>query len=187
MTEKGRSMNNSLEQFISSRKETILLTWKTLVLGTYPPETASFIKRESDPFLNPVGRALVHTGELLLKIAVSGAERQEVEEGLGDIVRMRAVQGFSPSQALCFMKEMKKAVWKGMLPAMLEGDFVKDWRVVESRLDEAMLAAFDLYVACAKRIDEIRVNEAKAEKERLLRLIRAMNKGNDRFTAGGVD
>ncbi len=187
MTGKGRPMNNSLEQFISAKKEAILLTWKTLVLGTYPPETASFIKGENDPFLNPLGRALDDTGELLLKIVVSGAERQEVEQDLGDIVRMRAVQGFSPSQALCFMKEMKEAVWKGVLPAMTEGEFVQDWRALESRLDEAMLVAFDLYVASAKRIDEIRINEAKAEKERLLRLIRAMNRGNDRRTAGGVN
>jgi hypothetical protein len=37
-----------------------------------------------------------------------------------------------------------------------------------------MLVAVDLYVACKKRIDDIRVKEVKAEKERLLKLIRAM-------------
>jgi hypothetical protein len=45
---------------------------------------------------------------------------------------------------------------------------------IESRLDEAMLVAVDLYVACKKRIDDIRVKEVKAVKERLLKLIRAM-------------
>jgi hypothetical protein len=180
-------VNDSLEQLVSRSKEAILLTWKGLVVDTYPPETASFIKRESDPFLNPVGRALAEAGELLLRIAVSGAERREVEQGLGDIVRIRAVQDLSPSQALSFVEEMKKTVWKAIVAAVVENSLARDWRAVESRFDEAMLIAFDLYVDCAKRIGEIRIKEAKAEKERLLRLIRAMNRGSDPFAVGGMN
>ena len=58
---------------------------------------------------------------------------------------------------------------------------------IESRLDEAMLVAVDLYVACKKQIDDIRIKEAKAEKERLLRLIRAMGRGKDSLAPGGAN
>ncbi len=177
MTEDARSASTTLEQTLGSRKAAILEEWRRAVLATYAAETAAFLTSEKDPFCNPVGRVLTQTGEMLLEIAVTGTERERVEEALRDIVRIRAVQDFSPSLALSFVDAMKKAIRHELLP-MVEKAGLTYLLSLESRLDEAMLVAIDLYVACKRQIEDIRVKEARAEKERLLKLVKAMGRGN---------
>lgn len=173
MTKDARSTGAALEQVLFSRKGAILEEWRRAVVATYAAETHAFLTSEKDPFCNPVGNVLRQTGDALFEIAVTGMERERAEEGLSDIVRLRAVQDFSPSRALSFVDAMRKAIRHELLP-MVEKTGFNHLLCVESRLDEAMLVAVDLYVACKKQIEEIRIKEARAEKERLLRLIRAM-------------
>jgi hypothetical protein len=186
VTEDGRSATVVMEQHLFDRKGTIVDEWSRAVLATYPAETVSFLTAEKDPFCNPVGHVLTQTGELLFEIALRGVERGRAENGLGDIVRIRAVQDFSPSEALSFVDAMRKAIRHELLPMALEKTSLAHLLSIESRLDEALLIALDLYVECKKQIDDIRIKEAKAEKERLLRLIRAMGTKKGNSAAGGA-
>jgi hypothetical protein len=183
--EETQSTSTALERFLLSRKEAILQGWCHAVRATYPAETAAFLASEKDRFSNPVGHTLRQTGEVLLEVALSGMERERMESDLSDIVRVRAVQDFSPSQALSFVDAMKEAIRREILPMVAEKTGLTYLLCVESRLDQAMHAAVDLYVACRNQIGDIRIKEAKAEKERLLRLIKAMGRGSDGFLAGG--
>ena len=187
MTEDVGSTSTALEQALFSRKGAILEEWRRLVLATYAAETAAFLTSEKDPFCNPVGHVLNQTGDALFEIAMAGMERERTEENLRDIVRVRAVQDFSPSWALSFVDAMRKAIRQEILPIVVEKTGFSQLLCIESRLDEAMLVAVDLYVARKKQIDDIRIKEVKAEKERLLRLIRAMGRGEDSFAAGGAN
>jgi hypothetical protein len=173
-----------LEQVLFNRKGAILEGWRRAVSATYEAGTAAFLTSEKDPFCNPVGHVLTQTGDALLEIATNGMERERMEGDLRDIVRIRAVQDFSPSRALSFVDAMKKAIRHELLPMAVEEAGFRHVLCIESRLDEAMLVAVDLYVACKKQIDDIRIKEAKAEKERLLRLVRAMGRGSGSFSAG---
>ena len=184
MTEDARSTSTALEQVLLSRKGAILAEWRCAVLATYAAETHAFLASEKDPFCNPVGHVLNQTGDALFEIVMTGMERERAEEDLGDIVRVRAVQDFSPSRALSFVDAMRKAIRHEALPMVVEETGFRHLLCIESRLDEAMLVAVDLYVACKKRIDDIRVKEAKAEKERLLKLIRAMGGASELGDSG---
>ncbi len=177
MTQDARSAGTALEQVLSSRKEAILGQWRRAVLETYAAETRAFLTSEEDPFCNPLGQVLNRTGEALFLIAATGMERERTEDALSDIVRIRAVQDFPPSRALSFVDAMKKAIRHELSPMVVEKTGLGRLLDMESRLDEAMLVAIDLYVACKKRIDDIRIREMRAEKERLLKLMRAMGGG----------
>ena len=56
-------------------------------------------------------------------------------------------------------------------------ELVNDLARLDFRIDELTLAAFDLYVACREKIAEIRVGEARAERDRLVRVVQAMSQG----------
>jgi hypothetical protein len=170
----ARSAGAALEQVLISKKGAIIEAWHHAVMATYAAEARAFLTSEKDPFCNPVGHVLHRTGDALFEIAMTGVERERAEEDLADIVRIRAVQDFSPSQALSFVDAMRQAIRHEVLPVVAEEAGFRHLLRIESRLHEAMLVAVDLYVACKKRIDDIRVKEAQAEKERLLKLIRAM-------------
>jgi len=52
--------------------------------------------------------------------------------------------------------------------------FLREYLLLEDRIEEAMLVACDLYVESRQRIDEVRINEVKAREASLSRLLRAV-------------
>jgi len=55
-------------------------------------------------------------------------------------------------------------------------DLSVDLLRLESRLDELLFRAFDIYMECREKISEIRLKEARAERERLARVVMAMGR-----------
>src|SRR5574341_843796 len=80
---------------------------------------------------------------------------------LDGVVRMRAVQDFSASQAVAFVFLLKK-VLREELPCGMEAE--QDGgalATIEGRIDEMALLAFDLFMQCRERLYETRANEVK--------------------------
>jgi hypothetical protein len=50
----------------------------------------------------------------------------------------------------------------------------------QARIDELSLQAFDLYVACREKISEIRINQARTEREMALRLMERMTTSKEK-------
>ena len=51
-------MGGKLRSLLSARRTAIVDRWLERILATYPPETARFLRSESDRFANPVGQTL---------------------------------------------------------------------------------------------------------------------------------
>jgi hypothetical protein len=80
---------------------------------------------------------------------------------LEGVVRIRAVQNFSASEAVGFVLLLKPAL-RAELPAgpEIEAD-------LDRRIDQIALAAFDLYARCREQIYEVRLREAGRRSEML--------------------
>jgi hypothetical protein len=79
------------------------------------------------------------------------------------IIRIRAVQDFTPSQAVAFVIQLKQIVREELgvgSSADLQG--------LEDRIDEVLLLAFDIYSKCRQKLNDIRVREVKNQVGRLL-------------------
>jgi hypothetical protein len=85
-----------------------------------------------------------------------------------NIVKIRAVQDFEPSQAVAIIFVLKHAV-RSVLKAHV-GDTEKFRALLdfESRIDRLGLATFDSYVQCREKIHEIRIKEIKNRSAMLL-------------------
>jgi hypothetical protein len=55
-----------------------------------------------------------------------------------------------------------------------------EWLKFQSRIDALVLQAFDAYMDCREKICEIRVNQAKAEKEMALRMMERMTSSKEK-------
>jgi hypothetical protein len=168
---------------LRTKKGEILERCFERVAETYPEATSAFLMHEQDAFANPVGHSLRKGLAELLECLIEGADQETLEKSLEPVIRIRAVQEFCPSEALSFIGLLKETAWEGLESEGYD-ELSRDLADVGRRFDQAMLIAFDLYVDCRRRIDELRINEAKAEKERLLRLIKAMNRGSGRTEMG---
>ena len=73
--------------------------------------SATFLKNENDPFANPVGSTILKGIEDLFEgLIKEGDHRNKFFSFLDRIIHIRAVQEFTPDQALSFIFMLKKVI-----------------------------------------------------------------------------
>jgi predicted component of type VI protein secretion system len=99
-----------LEKLLSEKGPAILDKWLKLILESYPADTQRFLKKQKDPFANPIRHTISKEIENIYKELLKGVDREAVSPFLDRIIRIRAVQDFSPSQAIAFVFQLKKVI-----------------------------------------------------------------------------
>ncbi len=168
-----------LENLLLQNKTTILKRWLDLILETYPADTVPLMRKEQDPFKNPVGATFSREIETLFKRLCEGVQNGECQASLDAILKIRSVQDFSPSKAVEFIFQLKKAIEETLRGEICREQNIEAWGAFQSRIDALALQAFDVYMGCREKICEIRVNQAKAEKEMALRMMERITKKSD--------
>lgn len=150
-----------LNDLLLHNKAAIIKKWFALVIDTYPSDTAKFLKSQKDPFANPVGRTIFHGLETLFTELLEGINYKTITSSLDPIIRIRAIQNFSPSQAIGFIFFLKNVIRKSLSKEILEEQITNELLLFESRIDELSLIAFNLYMQCREKIYELKANEMK--------------------------
>ncbi len=164
----GQRLDMNLNNLLLERKSAILKRWFDLILESYPADTTSFLKGQKNRFANPVGYTISQGidglfGEILLEL-----DSERVSPFLDNIMRIKAVQDFSPSQAISFIFFLKKVIRKE-LGSEIRGDRIsEELLALESRIDDLALLSFDIYMKCRERIYELKSNEVRNMTFRLL-------------------
>ena len=170
-----------LEHLLSQKRAPILERWFGLILDTYPADSSRFFKQEKDRFANPVGYTISLEIETLFDELLHGMNPAKLSASLDNIIRIRAVQDFSPSQAVAFVFLLKKAVREELESKIRKNQLFEELLKFESRIDELALRAVNIYMGCREKIYETRVNEVKAERERVFKLLERTNPRYDKL------
>ena len=165
-------MDRKLYSLLSEKKETIASRWLDRLIDSYPPDTSKFLRKERDRFANPVGQSLARGIHALVDVLLlEDAPAEELAKPLDAIVRIRAVQELSASQALRFVFVLKEVVHEALAQQREElGPALRDF---EQRIDELALLAFEIYLGCKEQLYDIRVREMK---RRTAKLVERMNR-----------
>lgn len=151
-----------LENLLAQKRASIVKRWFDLVLETYPPDTSRFLKKQKDRFSNPVGYMILEGIEALYEELLRGADPERVSPFLDQIIRVRAIQDFTPSEAISFMYLLKKVI-REELDDEIRGDRISPEELLtfESKIDELVLLSFNIYVKCREKVYEIQANQAR--------------------------
>ncbi len=169
----------TLEKFLSEKRADVLKKWFDLVLETYPSDTSTFLRNQKNPFANPVGHAIYQGIEKILDELISPTSGEFVEF-LDNIIRVRAVQDFSPSQAISFIFSLKKVI-REELGQSFQGNLpYEEVLSLESRIDALALASFDLFMKCREKLYDIKANELRNMTFRLLQKVNDIGEGEDK-------
>jgi len=107
--------------------------------------------------------------ESLYHELLHGMDPERLNSSLEEIIRIRAIQDFSPSKAMSFIFLLKKVLREELYQELKESRAAwEDLLALEARVDEMALRGFDLYVNCRERVYELRAREAKTHVSRLL-------------------
>ena len=151
------------EHIVKSKKDAILKKWFDIVAGTYPIDTSGFLKSQKDRFANPVGGAIADGLGSMFDELVNGMKREKLIPSIEPMIKIRAVQDFSPSQAVSFIFSLKKLVREALSKKMDDRKIRKELFLFESRVDELVMLAFDIYMGCKERLYDIKANEEKTK------------------------
>jgi hypothetical protein len=100
-----------------------------------------------------VGAATHESLEAVFEEMLKKMDPPTLEDALDPIIRIRAVQNFTPASAVGFVFDLKEIAKKIMEPE-LHGTF-------DRQVDQIVLAAFNRYMKCRESIFLLKATEAK--------------------------
>lgn len=145
---------------LTKKRKEILSTWIERTLDSYT--SSGFFKKSQDRFANPVGANIREGLSKLYDMLLSGSNQDDMQKPLDQVIRIRAVQDFTPAQAVAPILELKWVV-KQVLSADKETRcLLTELDSFDCDVDRAALAAFDIYVGCREQLYRNRVRELKS-------------------------
>ena len=97
-------------------------------------------------------------------------DEDNIYSSLDEIIRIRAVQDFTPSAAVSFIFGLKELIREELVDDTVGATYTSPLQEVQnhpelfeldSRIDKIALLAFNKYMECREKVHEIRANELK--------------------------
>lgn len=156
-------MIEMIREALIKKKSAIVGNWTDSILNTYPSESAGFLKSQKNQFSNPIGFTISVNAEKIFDEILNDRDLNKIKLLLDDIVKMRAVQDFSPSQAVSFVLLLKKLIHDELGESIKNHLILEEFLNLESFIDRVALIAFDSYMESREKIYSIRLNEIKSK------------------------
>ena len=151
-----------LRNLLENKKSSIINKWFEFVTDTYAPDAALFFKNQRDGFLNPVGGTTRDILEKLFEAILEKADADGIAVTLEPLIKIRAVQNFSPSQAVGFLFVLKTIIRKE-LKKELKKINPEELVSIDTRIDSLALIGFDIFMQCREKIYDLKTNTERSK------------------------
>jgi len=151
----------NLRDILIHKKDIILKRWFDAILDSYLPETSDHLKVDSNPFTNPVGYNISEGIEGIFNGIIVEGKTESLSPFLDQVIRIRAVQDFTPSQAVAFVFLLKNVIREELKNEIRKGMLYEELLHVESKIDDIAIRCFDLFMKCREKIYELKANELR--------------------------
>jgi hypothetical protein len=160
-----------LSRLLEKNRPAILKKWLVEIFDTYPADTSRFLKGQEDRFANPVGYTITANAGYILEGLIKGVDAGQLSACLEQIIRIRAVQDFTPSQAVSFMDSLKAVIASQVKMQIHKYNLWDEWAEFETRIDGLTQCAYELHTEMKQRIAIIRTREIDRSEKFLARLM----------------
>jgi len=154
-----QAQEEKLRAILHEKKGAVVEKWVKVIHNTYPPETAQFLNSQKNRFANPIGASISDSVWPLYDQLTGDPDPETTKKHLDVLIRVRAVQDFTPAGALNIMFELKKIIRQEVLKDVLEHDLLERFLEFESKIDRFALLAFDVFMECREKVWQIKRND----------------------------
>jgi hypothetical protein len=173
--------------FLQSERSSIVKRWVELTLETYTQDQAGFLAEKAHEFLSPVERtitteiATIYDGLLVAADPTNPKPSlTTLRSSLESILRIHAVQNFTPTQAVRFVFLSKQAIMEQQASVIFSDPANSaEWCRLAQWIDALALQAFDVYMEQREKILTLRVKEITDQTARLLERTSSLYKALD--------
>jgi len=164
-------MITDLRSLLIEKRPAILKKWLGEIFDTYAADTSRFLKGEQDRFANPVGHTITKNAEYLLHGLIRKDDTASLAAHLEQIIRIRAVQDFTPAEAVSFIGSLKTVITGQLETEIHKYNLWDEWGDFETRIDSLTQCAYELHTEMKKRIGIIRTKENDKSERSVKRLM----------------
>lgn len=161
---------------LAEKKQEIVREWIRKTMEAYPAESVAVLNRNKDPFANPLSHTISENIDLLFDELLLGIDPEKVRPILDRIVRIRAVQDFTPAKGIAFIFDLKEVIRNVLSKEIEMENFFRELLTFEKRIDQMALLSFDIYVSCREKLYQIQANETRNQTHMLIRRVNEMDK-----------
>jgi hypothetical protein len=151
-----------LREILNKKKSLIVHNWTELIFNSYPAEAVNFLSSKKNQFSNPIGYTVTTNAEKIFDELINDCDFERIKLLLDDIIKIRAVQNFPPSQAVYFLLDLKKAIRDECKTELLDKSVSDELSNFELLIDKLLIIGFELYMEAREKVFKIRVNEIKS-------------------------
>jgi hypothetical protein len=80
---------------------------------------------------------------------------------LDPIIRIRAIQNFSPAQAVSFILQLKSLLQHQFEKELTDLNMRREYDQIASRIDDLCLLSFNIYMQCRETLYQIQADEVR--------------------------
>lgn len=152
----------NLFEYLDSNKRNVLEKWYNSVIDTYPIDASRLFLGIKDKFANPVGHSFEKELPVIYDNILNAGNPSDINTSLEELIRLRAVQNFSPGQAVGFLFLLKNTVRELIADEEDLEVNLNDILTFESSIDITVSYCFDIYMKMKEKLFEIKGNESRA-------------------------
>ena len=157
-----------LREILNKNKSLIVQNWTELIFNSYPAEAVHFLNSKKNQFSNPIGFTVTANTEKIFDELINDCDFEKIKVWLDDIIKIRAVQSFPPSQAVHFLLDLKKAIRNECKDELSDKIFSDELSSFELLIDKMLIIGFELYMQAREKIFKIRVDEIKSRSYKVI-------------------
>ena len=161
----------NIQELLNANFNSVRQHWLKSIIDTYPPDSRKFFASKKDNFQNPVGAAASRLVDSSLRALIDDGAEQDYYNILEEFIKMRAVQEFSPSDAVGFVLFLKNSIRETLNDEITSLNLSEELIEFEKRIDDILLTAFDIYTKSKEKMYEIRVDEMRRRSFTAFRMI----------------
>lgn len=150
----------NLSETLQEKKQQIQTIWVDRTLDSYT--SSGFFKKSLDNIANPTGGNIRDGLSTILDLLLEGRNPDEYSKPLDQVIRIRAVQDFSPSQAVVPFLELKWVIRQVLNADKKTIHLTQELTELDFQIDRLALMAFDTYMECRERLYQVRIKEIKS-------------------------
>lgn len=158
----------TVEEILQKNRDFFVKKWFKRTLATYPEDTAAFYANKENQFSNPVGYTISLEIEKIFDELLKAKSTEDLPNHVDALVRIRAVQDYSPSGAVSFLLLLKDILREEILKDNPDQALYRSVLDFEIKIDQLCLLAFDIYMGCREEVWELKAREFKNSTSRLL-------------------
>jgi plasmid stabilization system protein ParE len=147
-----------LHKQLAQNKNAIIKLWFETLMDTYPADTAQFLRSQKDAFANPVGQNSLQSLKDIFDHIIEKFDPRTARSIIDPIIRIRAIQDFTPAEAVRFVFDLKTVIEKTIQSGT---NGLTYQRALYHRIDRLGLLAFDVYMQCREKIYDLKANEMR--------------------------